>query len=442
MQKDSTETAGVVGNLLQKITSGQPASVEVHTPSADTHAGVIGSLNTATCQEGKLTAATQTWSIPISTPLQKFTATVTIPAVDGPNKITVEVDGRKIFLAKSVVPSADLIEGICSAWRSDPATRTLNSDHRLQEIVAGWLTQLAPDCNFRNTSEQGWVCSLKTISAGDALSTISRMQNHMIQKWSRQSYTLTRKLAVSRTLAEAIKDGFTPTAQGRFCKVIGMSSEEELPVIFTSARWHQGVCGGEVDLDAKITLAKVGLDFAIAEQNFLHQLVEESSLLGLLQVKLPRAVIPNRDFWITLTPSTDVAESILSTSATIGKNDAGMAVGCWHPIYGADPKALGLAAHLKLLAPQLEASCVTSDQESHSAEAAGEYMANSILGETEFLIGNGNSKILRLPRGQYNYVIRGMPENSRQWHPSNSDIQSTGQISWIDRRPHPVITSW
>ena len=100
------------------------------------------------------------------------------------------------------------------------------------------------------------------------------------------------------------------------------------------------------------------------------------------------------------------------------------------------------STHLNLLAEQKEQGCVSADPEGDAGLKSGEYMSNSILGETEFLVTNGNSKILRLPKGQYSYIIHGLPDNARQWQPSESDVHSAGQIAWLDKRPHAVISVW
>ena len=442
MQKDASDSPGIVSNLMQKISGSDPQEIDLYTYSSEKHPGYLAALNIETCQNVGFSASSQVWTVPISTEFQRFNAKITIPESDGRSKIMIEIDGRKIFLTKSAVPSSEAVAKICNAWRADPAKRIWTSEPQLRTTITGWLNEFAPDCNFKETSAQGWLCDMKKSNPKEVARQIAGMQAHMIQKWSRHPYSLTRKLAVARNLADSINEGFSETGFSRFCKILKTSTVEELPVVFSAPRWSQNVCAVGIDGELRLKIAEIGLEMALSEQVFLHQLVEESSLLGLLQIKIPHASISNRDFWITLSPAADVAQSVLSSSEEIGGIPATAAFGCWHPIYGAAVKSMNLAAHLNLLAQQKEVSCANAEPEGNPGLVSGEYMSNSILGETEFLVGNGNSKILRLPKGQYSYVIHGLPANARQWQPSESDVHSAGQISWLDKRPHAVIDTW
>jgi hypothetical protein len=414
----------------------------VYTYSSDNHPGYLGTLNREACESEVYVPTAQEWTVPISTEFQRFDAKITLPAPGSSDKVAVDIDGRRIFLTKSDLPPSDVLEKICSEWRADPAKRIWANEPKLKATITAWLGEFAPDCNFKETSPQGWICEMKRSNPREVAQQIAGMQAHMIQKWSRHPYSLTRKLAVTRTLADSINEGFSETGFSRFCKILKTSLVEELPVAFAATRWSQNVCAPGIDGKLRLEIAKIGLDMALSEQVFLHQLVEESSLLGLLQIKIPHGEIQNRDFWITLSPTSDVAASVLSSSEMIGGIAASAAFGCWHPIYGQAVRSMNLASHLNLLAQQKEVACTHADKEGNSGLNSGEYMSNSILGETEFLVGNGNSKILRLPKGQYSYVIHGLPDNARQWQPSDSDVHSSGQISWVDKRPHAVISTW
>jgi hypothetical protein len=441
VQKSSEDSPSGVTQAFSQLLTPQNQNIEIFTTSADVQPGVVGSLNADACQNG-VASASQIWTVPIALNSQKINATITFSEPSRQQPVTVEIDGRKIELAKAEVPPGALVSDFCRVWQENPTQRIATAEPQIQTAVLSWLRLFAPDCNFKETSPQGWVCSLTRANAGNAQATLGDMQARMIQKWSRHPYSLTRRLAVARNLADSIVEGLSESGFSRFCKILNTSLPEELPLAFAAPRWRDAVCAVGIDGTLRAKIAEAGLQMALAEQTFLHQLVEQTSLLGLLQVRIPNGSVSNHDFWITLAPMDEVAQSVLVTSAEISGGETPDKFGCWHPYYGGDMAKMELAARLQLLQPQTAAGCKSVGLDDKAALAAGQYMSNSILGETEFLVGNGNSKILRLPKGQYSYVIHGLPENARQWQPSDSDVTSTGQITWVEKRPHAVIATW
>jgi hypothetical protein len=71
------------------------------------------------------------------------------------------------------------------------------------------------------------------------------------------------------------------------------------------------------------------------------------------------------------------------------------------------------------------------------------YVLNSITSETEFAVSNGTPKVLRLPKGEYQYTIRIPSDRVVEGQPDDSDMpRSSGIISWKNRRPAAKIIQW
>jgi hypothetical protein len=94
------------------------------------------------------------------------------------------------------------------------------------------------------------------------------------------------------------------------------------------------------------------------------------------------------------------------------------------------------------------------------------YLAESVTSDTEFLLINGEAKMLRLPTGSYSYTIHAAPDHVAEFSmaettPQETDDErdeenapvveeqsaiqgpsTTGKIQWETRRPRPIIRTW
>jgi hypothetical protein len=76
-----------------------------------------------------------------------------------------------------------------------------------------------------------------------------------------------------------------------------------------------------------------------------------------------------------------------------------------------------------------------------TAQFSTNYLFASIASETEFPISNGRGKVLRLPVGNYSYVVKQNLQNF-QPPPSNPDQVSRGEIAWGPRKANPIVKTW
>src|SRR5690606_35733312 len=77
-------------------------------------------------------------------------------------------------------------------------------------------------------------------------------------------------------------------------------------------------------------------------------------------------------------------------------------------------------------------------------EAVKAFVLASITSETEFVITNGRSKLLRLPEGEYRYVVEPYvaPLGENVIHDSEPQLESRGSLTWAGSYPKPVINDW
>jgi hypothetical protein len=116
---------------------------------------------------------------------------------------------------------------------------------------------------------------------------------------------------------------------------------------------------------------------------------------------------------------------------------------CWHPLFSIDQNSMQIARYLDLTGESKGISCLEQSDVKTAADAISPstYLADSITSETEFVITNGHSKMLRLPAGSYTYEIRGHFE-ALGWEPGSEDAKTKGQITWSNKRPSVTIKSW
>jgi hypothetical protein len=75
--------------------------------------------------------------------------------------------------------------------------------------------------------------------------------------------------------------------------------------------------------------------------------------------------------------------------------------------------------------------------------ALSKYLLHSLSSETEFVLDNGQSKLLRLPEGNYRYTVQMLPENPLDSEEVDEESvpKTTGELNWDSSRRH-MIRSW
>jgi hypothetical protein len=371
------------------------------------------------------------------------------------DKAAVTIESRRLAFGSDPLSAAQISKASCLALEQNEDHPVLVADQPMQELFKDWLSRVAPDCEFTNAADQGFECILPQANLAGAKQELDGIRSSMIRSWTRQPYLLSRRLAVADLLAQALlaNENNKEKKFTSFCNIISNSLAAELPATVASQRWQASVCRKDAGKREKAAL--FGLNKAVAEIDFLRQLFERTSRLGSLTVRLPREQIPNQTLWVSLTPETGVTDNLINETAKLwltdapqGTTDAALAEGlpkaCWHPLYAEDNGLLQLARHLALAGEAVGVSCMEDIGATKKTNFSLErYLAESIASETEFVIQNGRSQTLRLPKGRYTYKIQGLPENPDEWDDAAANgPESSGTISWDSTRPRALITQW
>lgn len=256
--------------------------------------------------------------------------------------------------------------------------------------------------------------SAQTPSINTQLSDIKTLNKKFITRWKRIPYLISRRLELTRLLGKALNSDSLVS----FCKILEFSSKEELPLSMQGNAREQ-LCSGQ---DAKL-VGKVMLDGSIGELQALHKLSIETSKTGVLSVKIPN--YGSSEFLLKLAPKPSTKEAIL-VSLPVQKDQIRKTASCFHPLYVSWEQKAKLVG-LGLIAIKKVVSCakqVTSAQQ-ETYDLAG-YISKSLSGETEFIVGNGRGKVLRLPKGEYSYELHRSPKSISE----SPESLGQGDIVW------------
>jgi hypothetical protein len=425
--------------------------------TAEADAPVLASLTSdVDCDADTPTARVVEAAVTLDATFGAFALVFTVSeATPGQEAVRGSVEERRLTLTPTKPWLAEFTRRLCSEAAAD--TRRVLADDALVAELRHWLEQTAPDCleidapAAAGAAAPGWRCKLPRAEPASARAELASIQAAMVRRWNRQPYLLARRLAVGSSLAVALATTDDGHALDVFCNVVKHSLPVELPATLSSKRWQTAACGPG-DLETRRAAAAMGLAKTVAEIDFLKQLFEKTSKLGHLAVRIPSADAPTRNLLVSLLPEPDVIDNLAKEAATLAEPENGAkdktdtvraeARACWHPLYGEDDTLLALARHLALAgdAPQVACDLPASGV---ASTAAQHWLAESIAGETEFVVTNGRSKTLRLPAGNYRYTLRALPDDPESWDDaSQQGPAAAGLITWDARRPRPVISSW
>lgn len=348
--------------------------------------------------------------------------------------IHVSVD-EQVFLVGVPHPfKQETLVTACQKAQSGDRELVITNLNTLTEFQAA-LNKAIPNCVFDQPKADGWFCRQRVTNADQSLDTLTNLHRFMVNRWNRHPYLLTRRLALSISLANALTRNDQEQELDRFCKLLVHSLREELPLAFRTETWQRSVCKNKSD--QRLNAALIGLNDATKEIEVLKSEIEKNSRLGTIAVSIHGTALPSRDFWLTLTPVNTIAQPAQDSS-----QQGRAAQSCWHPMYGENPGFKAIASDLNLM--NLEANVGCKQVVIHSTNPDNIdrlYINSSITSESEFAISNGQSKLLRLPEGEYSYSLQVLlPEESLQ--PANTQEATTGAISWKNNRPRFVISKW
>ena len=370
-------------------------------------------------------------------------------------------------------------EQLCMQVQADGGAVTIPTSiaNTLKSAIELDLAILVPDCRTVEIGTEGWTCGLASLMPQSAIIAVEDFQHAMIRRWSRQPYVLARRAGVTMSLAKAATNLSQEANIHKFCKLLQFSLPEELPLVMTSARWQKWLCDGNES--QRRDAAYHGLAKAVDELSMIRQLYENTSKVGMFSIKIPAAEIPGNvmigllPLRVTVTPDAEVtdrlievAESMLgrprmesrkpnrrtaSLSKTILPLLEHRRPQCWHPMFGDSAALMRVADGMRLTGDGFKGEC-KSDAAQTSGRAAphgeavdplAKYLMQSLASETEFVMDNGQTKLLRLPEGQYQYTVQVLPQNPVDTEESVEDsaVVSQGQLSWGNTRGH-TIRQW
>ncbi|MEZ4741203.1 MAG: hypothetical protein R3B45_01950 [Bdellovibrionota bacterium] len=393
----------------------------------------------------------QYWNLSLTSPIGNHHIKITLPTPSSSTSSAeshldsvMNIDDQTFNFSSTKQFSPQFLLQVCNSWKHHPDKPISADKKQIEEVITAWLQAASRDCNFSFTDT--WQCQLPQAN-NSTKPQLDEIQKKMIQKWSRHPYLFTRKLTVSRKLSKMLSNRITAPEAKKFCKILKNSLIGELPISFANQKWQKAICSdmGQHLSEQTRHLISIALHDAVSELHFLNDLVEDNSRLGIVQLKLPPETAPSRNLWISLTPENVIPEQVDSSST---KTEAGLAVNkyfsCWHPLYSQSSSLMKLAATAKILQDGEAKLCQQSNpsEENKPYPPAEKWVIDSITGDTEFIVTNGNAKILRLPTGTYSYTIHALPKNATQWQPSEADETSSGKIDWTARRPSTIIKTW
>lgn len=406
---------------------------------------LLARMNPAKCRE-----SLHQWTLLLNSEFGEHPIEVQFGTAPNEQGAVATINNTQILINESSTILPETLSDLCEKSKSG-IDQVIVEDSSVEQQVLVWLSRVAPDCSLTIENGGTW-CQLNKIGARDSEEELHNIRLTMIRRWSRQPYILIRRLSVSINLAKALQSPNINQSLDTFCRVIEFSDPVELPLALSTEAFRNSVCAKASG--HRMDAAKVGLSKSMDEIELLRQLFERTSKLGVLAVRVPSGKAPTRDLLVSLTPDETVADSLIAEAARLSTGDGSAtlvpdqsslpeefvkAKGCWHPLFSDSTNTkLIIANHLFLAGSSANISCdsITSSP----GQTSHQYLADSITSESEFVITNGASKLLRLPNGSYNYKITGHSQ-SMGWEPVPED-ETTGKISWEGRRPSANIQNW
>ena len=413
------------------------------------------------CQDGVFQDRSQ-WHGAIATAFGQFPVALVFAKKDGKSELRIAVEDSSVVVANPQTLSPSLAQAICQTppQEDDSKPRIVKASEDDLKIFRTWLRAAAPDCAYTQPSDKGWDCALPIADPVLAENELNSISKTLVEKWNRQPYLFTRRLMISTSLAKALVAPNKDHALDRICRVMEFSLPQELPVAFVSGRWREATCR-KIGPD-RWHAAAIGLSKAHSELSFLKVLLERTSTLGTLTIRIPREKIPENELLVSLTPAKEVTDSLAAESAKIWSSESVLNAGevaktisgfpspppssCWHPLFSETPELLRLSRYLALAGSDGSITCEVDPKIAAKASLSKgtppeRYVAESIASETEFTVTNGKSKVLRLPQGTYSYVIMGASEDVEETDTQVSS-KSSGSISWSKKSPRLLINTW
>lgn len=387
------------------------------------------------------------------------------------------------FISSLAVPDEWMVAA-CSKALS-PAEMPIAASKEVMDAIGGWLAGFAPDCNAtlqQSSPETGaWKCQPTTPDIASTMSSLDRTRHTMISGWTRQPYLLARRVAIGINLAEALQDSASQAdprpALKNACSVIRRSLRTELPLVLDDPRIVDTFCNEMATPVAARAMALVVASKIASEVGSLRYIFENTSKSGTLTVNLPPSDLPGSTFLVTLKPEEDVvlglakftqamlierqnahragtrlrASAEAATPAAVASDasqdpSAVLGYACWQPLFDSSHKRLLIAQELGLMTAPNQSACIGREGPGSGGIedvtwTPQRYVAESITSDTEFLVTNGETKVLRLPAGTYSFTVQLLQQVPSAIEDSAMPAapMATGKIEWLSAKPRAVI---
>jgi hypothetical protein len=401
---------------------------------------LIGQILDPEC--GDTPAAAVTLSITAHSAFGTHKALLSVRGNDTSETVRATIDQASMGFTSSAPIKSRINTRACAARQAGQERVEITRDTFDQ--IREYLEAISPDCESIKATKDGWFCKVPTVDPESAKQELIGVRTTMIRRWSRQPYLIARRLAIGIQIANALQSDSVEHELDTFCRIVKENLPQEIPVVMTSLRWQNTLC--KKDSPYRIEAAMFGLAKTISEVDFIRQLFESTSKLGTLTVRLPRDASPSGQFFVQLKPESGVNEDLVQASLKLWRTDAAnddAQKACWHPLFMETPRLMAIARNLAMAGDSTKAICHATLTASPGDGFVERYLADSITSETEFVISNGRSKLLRLPTGAYSYTLHALPENPDDWDDASlTSNAATGIIEWTPKRPRPVISSW
>jgi len=361
---------------------------------------------------------------------------------DNSETVRATIDQTSMGFPSSIPIKNKINTNVCAS--KSAGTSTVEITQESFDQIREFLEAVAPDCDQIAAKKIGWFCKVTSVDPESAKQELIGVRTAMIRKWSRQPYLLARRLAVGIQIANALQSDYVEDSLDTFCNIVKENLPQEIPIVMTSKKWQTTLC--TIGSEYRVEAAMFGLAKTINEIDFMRRLFEATSKLGSLTIRVPRDVSPSGQFFVQLKPRSDVNGTLATASIKLWKANSISEEPqrpCWHPLFMETPQLMEIAMSLAMAGDSTRALCDRQNPSMAVEQYLEGYLADSITSETEFVISNGRSKVLRLPTGEYNYTVHALPENPDEWDDASlTAVPATGSIEWTLQRPRALISSW
>lgn len=427
--------------------------------TSDPKVGVVAWLGGKSCIESNLQIKTR-----ISAGM--YSVDILMEQAWNSNLVSAQVDGISMNIAGGVFTN-DIKERLCEEIRADGDTIILPTAiaGAFKSAVELNLASISPDCRSIDVTSEGWSCSLSSLMPQSAIIVVEEFQQAMIRRWSRQPYVLARRAGVTMTLAKAATNLTNDVNIHKFCRLLQFSLPEELPLVMTSSRWQKSLCDGNEKYRREAAFH--GLAKAVEELSMIRQLYESTSKVGMFSIKIPGADIPGQvlsglqPLRITITPEQEVTDRLIEVAESVlgspqpesrkGRITASLKPPivpaleqrqpqCWHPMFSDSRALMRVADGMRLTGDGFKGECKIDGGPSEGPDPLAKYLMESLTSETEFVMDNGQTKLLRLPEGEYQYTVEVLPQNpvDAEDQIEEAIASSRGRLSWGTSRDHSI----